>query len=111
MCGVKGCFVWGQDHRANNLHSRDEVTAAIIKLKSRHPTALLTFEDLHSVVNMNIEDDDHEEENDEDDGEMRNEDEEDPDDSDVSYMTTTDMQSVEKVLANNAFVQCIQAIF
>lgn len=50
--GVKGCFVCGQDHRASTRHSREEVTSAINKLKSRHPQALLTVEDMAAVVEL-----------------------------------------------------------
>lgn len=52
MRGVRGCFVCGQDHRANTRYSRDEVTAAINKLKAKHPAALLTVEDFSSIINM-----------------------------------------------------------
>lgn len=52
MHGVKGCFVCGQDHRANTRQSRDEVTAAVKKLKEKHPSSLLTVEDLEAVLHM-----------------------------------------------------------
>lgn len=55
MRGVKGCFVWGQDHWTNTRNSRDEENAAINKLKAKHRSALLTVEYLSSIVNMAME--------------------------------------------------------
>lgn len=56
-CG-KGCFVCGKDHRANQKHPGEEVTSAIEKSKSRHPTTLLTVEDLSEIGDMMASDDD-----------------------------------------------------
>lgn len=66
MRGVKGCFVCGQNHRANTRHSLEEVTKAINKLKERHPMAFLTVENLQSVFGMATgpNEDDHDEEED-----------------------------------------------
>ena len=102
MRGVKGCFVCGQDHMANNRHSREEVTAAINRLKSRHPSALLTIEDLSSVVNM-VNDNDIDQ--DKDDGNvMWNEEGDESEDSDITYMLRTDADEVERSLSRNAFL-------
>lgn len=35
--GDQGCFVHGKYHRANTRHPRDEVTAAINRLKQKTP--------------------------------------------------------------------------
>ena len=51
MRGVKGCFVCGKDHRANDRHPRTEVSAAIQKLKEKHPEALITIGDLDAIFN------------------------------------------------------------
>lgn len=41
---------------SNDRHSRDEVTTAINKLREKHPTALLTVEDLKFLTNSMYED-------------------------------------------------------
>ena len=99
--GVKGCFVCGQDHRANTRHSREEVTEAVNKLKARHPTALLTIEDLSSVVNMVNVDEEGESQ-----GEdvMWHEEDDDSEETDIIYMSMSDMEAVERSLADNAFI-------
>lgn len=62
MQGIKVCFVCGRDHYARTLHIPEEVTAAVNKLKSKHPYALLTVEDIQHVVKMRTEyPDDHDE--------------------------------------------------
>lgn len=43
---MKGCFVCGKDHRANEKHEREEVSAGIKRLKEEHITAMLTVADL-----------------------------------------------------------------
>lgn len=52
MRGVRSCFVFRNDHRSNDKLTRDEVAAAVNRLKSKHPTALLTVEDLEFVADM-----------------------------------------------------------
>lgn len=52
MKGVNGCFVCGQDHRANKIHTKEEVNEAVKKLKEKHPQELLTVENLAIVVNI-----------------------------------------------------------
>lgn len=42
----------GQYHRANTRHSRDEVTAAVKKIKAQHPEFLLTTDEIAAVVSM-----------------------------------------------------------
>ena len=64
MKGVKGCFVCGQDHRANTRHSREEVSESIEKLKAKHPQALLTVEDLAYIVDLVSSPDEEESEDD-----------------------------------------------
>lgn len=43
--GIKGCFVCKGDHRANEHHSREEVTKAVNRLKARQPAAFLSRAD------------------------------------------------------------------
>lgn len=50
--GVKGCFVCGKEHNANDRYTREEVTAAIKNLKDRNPSALITVADLDHVQTM-----------------------------------------------------------
>lgn len=52
MRGVKGCFVCGRNHLANDKHPREEVTAAIRRLKENHPAALLSTTDLDAIQSM-----------------------------------------------------------
>lgn len=52
MRGVKGCFVYGKNHRKNSRHSRKEVTEAVNRLKRRHLQATLSVEDLADVLDM-----------------------------------------------------------
>lgn len=99
--GVKGYFVCGQDHRANTRHSHDEVTKSINKLKEGNPTALLTVDDLQSVVNLTMEERGQEEEKD---GILWNEDEYEEVDTDLVLMAAPDLKSVEKLLGYNAFI-------
>lgn len=77
------------------------MTAVINKLKAKHPSALLTVEDLSSIVNMVSEE---AEDQSEEDGVMWGEDgESDPEGSDLVLMATGDLKQVEISLANNAF--------
>lgn len=46
MCGVRGCFACGKDHRDNDGQSRDEVHRAVQKLTEMHPKPLLTVDDM-----------------------------------------------------------------
>ena len=75
------------------------MTEAIERLKSRHPSAMLTIEDLSYVINMVTTEEDEEPEPDDD--EVRWADES---DSDISYMAETDVIKVERSLSNNAFI-------
>lgn len=102
MLVVKGFFVCGEDHRVNTKHSRNEVTAADNKLKSKHPTSLLTFEDLAAVVEMVHGSDDAPESEEDEDGVQWIEKEE--DDSYFAFISTEDAIYLEKSLANSAFV-------
>lgn len=58
MRGVKGCLVSGQSHRANDLHTREEGTAAINTLKARLSSALTTVSDMAFVVYLCTQGDD-----------------------------------------------------
>ena len=99
MKGEKGCFVCGQGHRANTRHTNEEVKRAIDKLKAAHPKALLTIEDLSSIVNMTWCDD----EKDEDDDVRWLDDIDDDSNDEIVMMATEDAQQLESDLANNAF--------
>lgn len=103
MRGVKGSFVCGQDHRSNTRHSREEVTAAIEKLKAKNPSALLPVEDVQSAVNMAMESDATDQNSDGDGEVLWNEENDGSTESDIVYMASSNMKSVEETLANNAF--------
>lgn len=100
MRGVKGCFVCGENHRANTRHPPHEVTAAIEKLKSKHPQALITVEDLAAVVEMTSNNDEH------DSGVQWLDDTiaVDTDQVDqLTYLTVEEAQSVESTLAEISY--------
>lgn len=50
MQGIKGCFVCGQEDRADDKHYRDEVTVAMRKLKENQSKAFITVEDLTYIT-------------------------------------------------------------
>lgn len=105
MRGVKGCFVCGKDHRANKKHPRDEFTLAINRLKAKHPSALLTIEDMHSVIMMAQTDDENDGSNEDDDANaMWLESDDDDEKSDLAYICTHGLKDVQMSLANNAFI-------
>lgn len=52
MRDVKGCLVCVQLHMANYQHPREEVTAAINKLKEKFPIALITVSDMAFLVDV-----------------------------------------------------------
>lgn len=52
MRGVRGCFVCGQDHRANDRHSSEEVNMAVKKLKAKTRKALISIEDLAFIASQ-----------------------------------------------------------
>lgn len=105
MRGVKGCFVCGGNHRANTRHKREEVTAAITKLKSNHPSALLTVDDLALVIDMVLDDDDEIQGHQDDDGvEWMDDQEATEEPSDIAFMTETEAKSVEQALSNSAYL-------
>lgn len=56
----------GQFHRAKNTHPREEVAAAINKVKGRLPTALITIFALAYIVDICANTDDEADERDED---------------------------------------------
>lgn len=93
---------------ANTRHSCEEVTAAIEKLKAKQPRALLTVEDLQSVVNTAVqesEDDIEDDSDDESDGEvMWNQEDQDSAESDIAYMAASDAKSIEITLSENSFL-------
>lgn len=47
--GVKGCFVFGQNHMENDKHPREEVRTAIKKLGDKYPSALLSLDDVSGI--------------------------------------------------------------
>lgn len=55
----KESFACGKLHRTNAFHSREEVTAAVIKLKPKQPTACITVEDHVSITVLFDSDDDY----------------------------------------------------
>lgn len=50
--GLSRSFVCGEAHRATDKHPRDQFTTAIGRLKDKHPTALITVEELDAIYNM-----------------------------------------------------------
>lgn len=52
MLGVRGCFVCGQSHIANDRHTREEVTAAINTLKANLPATLIMISDLAFILDL-----------------------------------------------------------
>lgn len=48
----KRCLVCGESHYARRRHGRGEVSEAIERLKGKHPTVLLTVEDLAKIYQM-----------------------------------------------------------
>lgn len=52
MGSVEGCFSYGQGHLAKDDRSRDVTTVVITKLKSTHPAAFLTAENVFARYSM-----------------------------------------------------------
>lgn len=102
MKGVKVCFVCGKDHYDRTLHSREEVTEAIKRLKENHPTSLLTIEYLHSVMEMAARE--AEKDDGEDDNVIWNEDGDSSDESEIALIAQTDLMEVEMKLTDSAFI-------
>lgn len=100
--GVKGCFVCGKDHYANQKHPRDEVTAAINKLKNKHPRALLTVEDLAFITELY--DDNDKEESGEEQAEWAEDDSSNDEEDNIAYIADVDLKSIEVRLSNSAFI-------
>lgn len=103
MRGVKGCLVCGQSQREKVRHTRDEVTAAINKLKEKLPSALITIADVvHIVEQCNEEKGSTSNENDimaewaeEDEG---------TDDSTLTFIAEHDLFSIEESLDTSSFL-------
>lgn len=98
---MKGCFVCGEDHRSNTKPSRIEVTAEINKWKSCHPSVLLTIEDFATVVEMKDEGQSSGSQSSEDDVQWVDDTD---DESDIELISTEELLSIEKTLANCAFI-------
>lgn len=98
MRGVKGCFVCGENHRANNRLKRQEVSEVIENLKVRNPKAFLTVEDISFVLNML-------DPGDEDDRKQAHDVQwvEDEDDY-ISWLSMTAAADGKVLLSNNAFI-------
>lgn len=52
MKGVKSCFICRLHHLARQYHAKEEVKAAIIKLRAKRPTAHFTFKDFSSTYSI-----------------------------------------------------------
>lgn len=103
MEGVKGGFVCGEDHRESSRHKKEEVTAAINKLKSNYPTAWLTIDDLSNFMDMVT--DDREDEKEPKEEEVRwVEDDYDDAQTDILFMTITDAEDIERKLSENNLI-------
>lgn len=102
MRGVKGYFVCGGDHRANAKHPRAEVTAAVKKLKDKHPTALLSVEDLDAVLEMAGDEEGGDESGSEVGAQWADEFEEEEEECDLAFVADYDLAQLEASLANAA---------
>lgn len=79
----------------------EEITA-VKKLKSKHPSALWTVEDLQCVFNMATELSEDDEVNS---SEISwNEEDDYPENSDIVYMAAEDLKQVETQMSNSAFL-------
>lgn len=81
------------------------MTAAIKKLKKKHPSALLTVEDLHSIVHQACQAKRNNEDSDED--VIWVEDNSESDDDKLEYMAVEDLGNVKTSLEDNAFIHGI----
>lgn len=99
MRGVRGCFVCGRDHRANDRNRREEVSQAIRKLKEKHPSALITIEDLNALYNQSDPDDEDAESG----NDVKWADDE-SGDSDLAFLTIDQKEDLEERLAASAFL-------
>lgn len=53
MTGFRGCFLCGKtDHQAAERHTLDEVTRAVRKLKSKHPSTRITTADKAYITEL-----------------------------------------------------------
>lgn len=105
MRGVHGCFVCGKSLRANAHLPRDEVTAAISRLKADHPSALIFIEDLAFLPNnyFNCKD----EGNDEFEADLADNDifDEEGDEEDIlAFAADFDLRNTESALATTYFL-------
>ena len=99
MRGVKGWFVCSKNYRANDKHPRHEVSAAIKRLKEKHPEALITVEDLDSIFHADDEDTVDEDTQDEVRGVH-----DDSEDSDLAYWTIQQGMEIEANLSETSFI-------
>lgn len=102
--GIKGCYVCGRDHNARSRHTQEEVKAAVEKLKKKHPTAMLSVEDLAFITNeLTCDVDENPAPEDGDQNIFSDSDE----DSNVVYVAEDTLnlnKSNEVMLANNSFL-------
>ena len=64
--GKEGCWVCGENHKASEKHSPQEVKNAINKMSKEHPKALFTAEDLAYISNELTEEKEEDETQDDD---------------------------------------------
>lgn len=88
MRGVKGCLVCGKQNREKHYHPREEVSEAIKRWKQRHPTALITVEDLETIFTQ---DEGQGSDGVSDGGEVRLEGKQEGEDSELTYLTCHQM--------------------
>lgn len=100
---MKECFVGRRDHRSNETHESEEVSAAIKRLKEKHVTALLTVAHLDAILKLGEDgEDDREEVN-----EAQWEEEESDEDEvrmEMAHVANEELLVTERAFSNTAFV-------
>ena len=101
LAGIKGCWVCGQGHLARFKHTREEVSKALDRLREKHPSAMLTVEDVALITESLFQD------NKDSDTEVMAVYSDDDDDDDYLYIAEDAFglhREDEVNLANNSFV-------
>lgn len=105
--GVKGCLVCHEEgHMAAEKHSREEVSAAIKRLKLKNSAAMLTQED-EAFISQLYEEIDGDGERSQLEVNWNEERDTDSDSDETVYLTISDLTHIEETLANNSFMHNI----
>lgn len=100
ISGVKRCFVCGENGRRKTQQKREDVTAAINKLKANHPQDMLSVKDLAVVMYLVMTDEGRWETT--EDEEIRRILDYDAN-YDVAFMAWTDTMNLQMTLSNKTF--------